>query len=321
MAEADRLSVPVLFLVEDNRLAISTRTTGRTFFEGREGVRDSLFGVSICRFDGAEATASAMAFETAIGQMRIDRKPRILLGRFSRLSDHTNSDDQTLYRTQEEIVSDAANDPIQLLHRFLTEQGESGDEFEDLRRDCQTEVQDALARARAETGLATLRGERATRPPFITLDSLSRGRLHDDLSTMRSAINGALYDNLAADSRIFILGQDIEDPKGDVFGITKGLSTVFPGRVVNSSLSESTIVGTAIGRALAGQRPVACIQFADFCRLLRTRSFQNCRRCTGEPMVVGRRPSSLWRPSAATSQALGRSTVRAMKHCSPNVRG
>jgi len=49
-----------------------------------------------------------------------------------------------------------------------------------------------------------------------------------------------------------------------VFGVTRGLSSAFPGRVVNAPLSESTIVGTAIGRALAGQRPVAFLQFADF---------------------------------------------------------
>jgi 2-oxoisovalerate dehydrogenase E1 component len=61
-----------------------------------------------------------------------------------------------------------------------------------------------------------------------------------------------------------LFGQDIEDPKGDIFGITKGLTEAFPGRVFNAPLSESTIVGTCVGRALAGQKPIAFIQFADF---------------------------------------------------------
>lgn len=73
-----------------------------------------------------------------------------------------------------------------------------------------------------------------------------------------------LKSHLAQNPNVFLYGQDIEDPKGDVFGVTKGLSTSFPNRVVNACLSESTIIGTAIGRALAGQRPVAFIQFADF---------------------------------------------------------
>merc|ERR1712096_524934 len=69
---------------------------------------------------------------------------------------------------------------------------------------------------------------------------------------------------LLNDERVYLLGEDIEDNKGDVFGITKGLSTQFPGRVVNSPLSESTIVGVCIGMALTGKLPVAFIQFADF---------------------------------------------------------
>ena len=73
-----------------------------------------------------------------------------------------------------------------------------------------------------------------------------------------------LRDQLDANRDIYLLGQDIEDPKGDVFGVTRGLSTAFPGRVHNAALSESTIVGTSIGRALAGQRPVGFLQFADF---------------------------------------------------------
>jgi 2-oxoisovalerate dehydrogenase E1 component len=84
---------------------------------------------------------------------------------------------------------------------------------------------------------------------------------------MREAIRDVLKHRLAADSRVILYGQDIEDPKGDVFGVTKGLSTQFPGRVLNAPLTESTIVGVSIGQAMAGKRPVAFIQFADFLSL------------------------------------------------------
>ena len=52
--------------------------------------------------------------------------------------------------------------------------------------------------------------------------------------------------------------------KGDVFGLTRGLTRAFPTQGKNSALTESTIVGVSVGRALAGGRPVAFIQFADF---------------------------------------------------------
>src|SRR5258708_2256902 len=81
---------------------------------------------------------------------------------------------------------------------------------------------------------------------------------------MGAALRATLGHHLRTNDRVVLFGEDIEDPKGDVFGVTRGLSTEFPGRVRNSPLSESTIMGVSIGRALAGARPVAFLQFADF---------------------------------------------------------
>jgi 2-oxoisovalerate dehydrogenase E1 component len=82
--------------------------------------------------------------------------------------------------------------------------------------------------------------------------------------TLLEALRETLRARLADDPRVTLYGQDLEDPKGDVFGVTRGLSTEFGGRVVNAPLSEATIAGVSIGRALAGGRPVAFLQFADF---------------------------------------------------------
>ncbi len=59
-------------------------------------------------------------------------------------------------------------------------------------------------------------------------------------------------------------GQDIADPKGGVFNLTKGLSTKDPERAVNSPLAESTIMGVSVGLASYGKRPCFEIQFVDF---------------------------------------------------------
>jgi 2-oxoisovalerate dehydrogenase E1 component len=110
-------------------------------------------------------------------------------------------------------------------------------------------------------------GRTASFPISVELKHPSSEMRGDDSQrslTMGSAIREVLNHHLEHDSRLFLYGQDIEDPKGDVFGVTKGLSTNFAGRVCNAPLSESTILGTSIGRALAGQKPVAFIQFADF---------------------------------------------------------
>ncbi|MGI8491396.1 MAG: alpha-ketoacid dehydrogenase subunit beta [Acidimicrobiales bacterium] len=83
--------------------------------------------------------------------------------------------------------------------------------------------------------------------------------------TMREAINLALAEALAADDRVLILGEDVADPAGGVLGATKGLSTRFGDeRVRDTPISETAIIGAAIGAAVAGLRPVAEVMIMDF---------------------------------------------------------
>ena len=82
---------------------------------------------------------------------------------------------------------------------------------------------------------------------------------------IREALNEALREEMAADARVFILGEDIIDPWGGTFRVTEGLSTQFGlERVRETPIAESAIVGCAIGAALLGMRPVAEIMFSDF---------------------------------------------------------
>lgn len=89
--------------------------------------------------------------------------------------------------------------------------------------------------------------------------SQSRGLL------LREAVNEALREEMEADPRVFLLGEDILDPWGGTFRVTEGLSTRFgTERVRETPISEAAIVGCAIGAALLGMRPVAEIMFLDF---------------------------------------------------------
>ena len=84
-------------------------------------------------------------------------------------------------------------------------------------------------------------------------------------TTMMSALNEALDGALAADPRVFLLGEDLADPAGGVSGITAGLSTKHGReRVLDTPISEAAIAGAAIGAALEGQLPVAEIMIMDF---------------------------------------------------------
>ncbi|MET0388147.1 MAG: alpha-ketoacid dehydrogenase subunit beta [Polyangiales bacterium] len=82
--------------------------------------------------------------------------------------------------------------------------------------------------------------------------------------TMVSAINDALRHEMGLDQRVVVLGEDV-GKLGGVFRVTAGLQKEFGNdRVIDTPLSETGIIGTAIGMALNGLRPVPEIQFADF---------------------------------------------------------
>jgi pyruvate dehydrogenase E1 component beta subunit len=82
---------------------------------------------------------------------------------------------------------------------------------------------------------------------------------------LKDAISEAIREEMERDERVFLLGEDIQDPFGGVFQITLGLTTQFGDRrVVETPISEAAIVGTAIGAAMAGLRPIAEIMIIDF---------------------------------------------------------
>src|SRR5437879_12919904 len=82
--------------------------------------------------------------------------------------------------------------------------------------------------------------------------------------TYLEAIREAQAKLLRDDKRVFIYGQDVGGSFGGAFKATKGLAKEFPGRVLNTPISEDAMVGTAIGAALEGMRPIVEMQFADF---------------------------------------------------------
>jgi pyruvate/2-oxoglutarate/acetoin dehydrogenase E1 component len=67
--------------------------------------------------------------------------------------------------------------------------------------------------------------------------------------------------------RVYLLGEDILDPYGGAFKVTRGLSSEFPGRVITTPVSEAGIVGVGIGMAMRGYLPVVEIMFGDFLML------------------------------------------------------
>lgn len=260
--EAARNHLPLLFLIHDNRLAISVRTAGKTIFSARES---KVLGLPVTYVDGADYTACDEAFRRVVDGIRSGSGPAVVVMDCERLSNHTNADDQRVYRTGDEIDQARSRDPLIRFRAEWVRVGESEAMLTTHEEQWRLQVQAAARSVLRE-------------PPGGSVEAvwpeLSEGAMRltipwpesdrSSATALLGGLHGVLRHFLASDPDVFLYGQDIEDPKGDVFGVTKGLSTAFPGRVVNAPLSESTILGTCLGRSLAGQRPVAFIQFADF---------------------------------------------------------
>lgn len=267
LGEAARARLPVLFLVEHNDYALSTPTAGRTFYDLNGEAPDAFLGVPILRVDGSDPVAVDALFRDLVPAMRRDRSPRIVVARVARLASHSNSDDESVYRTAgERARARETSDPVARLRTDLLSSGVKAGVLDRIDSEAEEDLRKALDAARAAPAAPS--DSQASRPlPERCARADSEVRLCAEGSgglTLLEALRETLRARLADDPRVTLYGQDLEDPKGDVFGVTRGLSTEFAGRVVNAPLSEATIAGVSVGRALAGGRPVAFLQFADF---------------------------------------------------------
>ncbi len=179
-----------------------------------------------------------------------------------RLSSHTSSDDQKLYRSAEELQELEKCDPLKCWKDQLIKEGViSTEEFakidDEIKERIRREYSDA---ERAEDPSPNqLLSNVAKSPPRTDKEILPPGKYR-----IGDTVNKTLRAGLEEDPRRIIFGEDIEDPKGGVFRLTQKLSTEFPKQVFNSPLAESTILGVGCGLAAYGKRPVFELQFIDF---------------------------------------------------------
>jgi 2-oxoisovalerate dehydrogenase E1 component len=253
-------SLPIVFVVEDNQYGISTPT--RNMLPMRLQVFDERWVVFV---NGRRADEVYEKAGEAIRKARTGGGPTILWCEIDRLSSHTSADDHRVYRPAEEIEAMFERDPIRLLAEQLIAEGAlTQAQYEQMQADITREV-DAIYQEVERTPLPDpahvlehLYGEPPAHYQPLPLE------VESEPTTMVAAFNRTFHAAMETFDNIVVFGEDIEDPKGGVFGFTKGLSTKYPERVRNSPLAEATIVGTAVGLAAMGYRPVFEIQFIDF---------------------------------------------------------
>ena len=262
---SSREKLPVIFHIQDNDYAISVhiseQISGESIFSMVSGYQH------LARFDvdGSDYFETHLAFKKAIDRARKGMGPAVIVSHVDRLKPHSSSDDHLKYRTKKEITEMEKNDPIKkFADECIANKIIKIEELDKLDKKLKNQVENdadwAESKDHPDSASATNHIYSGNSP-----DCDSDLKIINDNTVFVDAINHALAEEMDRNKKMIIYGQDIADPKGGVFTATKGLTDTYgKDRVFNSPLAESSIIGSAIGLATVGYKPVVEIQFGDY---------------------------------------------------------
>jgi 2-oxoisovalerate dehydrogenase E1 component len=261
--------LPLVLVCENNGYAISVPLDKESAVSDI-AVHAHSYGFTGVIVDGNDPLDCYGAVHAALRRARRGEGPTLVECKTYRYLAHTSDDDDRTYRAPEEVERWRKKDPLGRLRQYLIEQRLLPESLEEeLEAAVRAEVAEAVAKAEAapDADPATVLDRVFAAPARPAPPQLVPAAPPADAAPERTIVDtvrDVQHQLLAADERVVILGEDV-GPRGGVFRATDGLYAEFgERRVIDTPLAESAIVGIAIGMALAGMRPIAEIQFADF---------------------------------------------------------
>ncbi len=256
--------LPAIYVCENNQYAVSMSVDRSTSIPNPEA-RAAAYGFPGVGVDGNDVTAVRSAVEAARERAVNGEGPSLIVCTTYRMEGHYIGDPEK-YRTREEKEIWKAQDPIAKLASTLqTERGVPEETVGDLGREVETLVEEAERFAR---GSDALHESRLMEDIYAESEACSEPADRDGPRiTYREALNLALVEEMTRDERVIFVGEDVGG-HGGAFQVSRGLFEAFGAdRVRDTPISEATIVGTAVGAALAGLRPIGELQYLDFITL------------------------------------------------------
>ena len=252
--------LPVVFWCENNGYA--EFSSAATQYTGTLERRAAGYGIDYVAVDGNDVTATASVMGDVVDAVRDGRGPTIVEAPTYRWHGHYEGDPQR-YRTEEEVESWKARDPIVRHAQRLESAGVGAATITSLASSVAGELDEAVDAARrldppdvATMGNFVVRPRRERPEPPPPAEGAPAFRMMD-------AIHSALEVELAHDDRVFVAGIDVAQG-GNVFGLTRGLHDRFGDRVRDTPISETAIMGLGVGAAMAGMHPVVELMYLDF---------------------------------------------------------
>ena len=283
----------VIFVVQDNGWAISVpiseQTAGGSIIKMASGYE----GLAVFDCDGTSYNDLQRAFSNAVERVRAFHGPSLIRAVVSRLGPHSSSDDPAKYQDKDKPLQD--KDPIVFFETFLTQEGVvSKQDIDQIRAETKLKIDRSAKQAETLSFPEPQSARTLVFKEHQQVRNLTPDQRGESI-VMVDAINHALIEQMQKDPTIIVYGQDVAKGKGGVFGATRHLTELFgPERCFNSTLAESTIIGTAIGMCFSNvHKPLIEIQFADYLWTGINQLFNECAsvyyRSGGEwncPMVI-----------------------------------
>jgi 2-oxoisovalerate dehydrogenase E1 component len=274
------LGLPMVVLVENNEWSEMTPISTMVRLPDLSQ-RAAAYGMPGVAIDGNDPFAVYTAVRDAAQRARAGLGPTLIEARTVRLMAHYNRDIEH-YRTSDDKARSAEHDPLPILRRHLLASGITEAEIARTETEIIHHLEEIVEKVRAMPAPdpATACEHVVGRPakPFPAKDVPTKGVSAKGLPTRTAAVepirvrtmsywqavNEALRTELAARPETVVYGEDVAVP-GGIFGCTRRLHKEFgPHRVFDTPISESAILGSAVGAALEGMRPVVEIMWADF---------------------------------------------------------
>lgn len=261
MAFASIRKLPVIFVVENNGWSELTPTSDM-FHAERLAVRGNAYGIPSATISGTDPLVVRDSFAMAAAHARAGKGPSLLECKLPRLWGHYNRDIEH-YRPKADRAEAAARDPLTLLSARLAEDGV----LTEAEIAAARQMQEDAARAMAARVMASPAPDAAdARQPVVAL-AADRPALRTPETRQMSyveAVNAALRAELEEDDRTLLYGEDV-GKSGGIFAASRYLQRDFGAeRVFDTPIAENAILGSAVGAALAGMKPIVEIMWADF---------------------------------------------------------
>lgn len=257
--------LPLICVIENNQYAISVPAEEEV--AGHIADRGAGYGFPGHRIDGNDPFEVLAVMRTAVERARAGEGPSLIEAETYRYYAHTSDDNDSLYRSREEVERWRKKDPLNRLKTYLIENRLLTQARED---ELTEEVTRLLAEA-VEEAESSAPPDEATSRVYARVIEPGQGATAIDpvpageTVNLITAINMSLHEVMETHDDVVVFGEDVARRKGGVFKATEGLTDRFgAGRCFNTPIAESSIVGCAIGMSATGFKVIPEIQFADY---------------------------------------------------------